>query len=217
MRWNRRLFVIAVSAFLMLALSGCFGGGRQYEHTQNDGHEHDYSANSGGDYICSECGDVMSTALIERDQEARREHEERFEQSRQYSQQPAPQYEDTRWPTTSPELLAIPESNRWYNARNHVGTTCTIAGPVVGVYCAEDSAGKPVFVNIGAAYPNQECVQLVVWTEGDWSSFSRMLTDVDMTPNCWLSVTGYLSSYNGYMQFDTSDGYVEYTWWTNVS
>ena len=213
----QRVLALVTSALLLLVLTGCFGGGHQYEHTENDGHEHDYSANVNGDYVCSECGDVMDMGLIERDQEARREHEEQMERDDYYNRPVDPRYEDARWPTTNSELLAIPESNRWYNARNHVGTHCTIAGPVVGVNYAGDSAGKPVFVNIGASYPSQESVQLVVWTEGDWSSFSRMLTDVDSMPNCWLSVTGYLSSYNGYMQFDTSDGYVEFTWWTNVS
>lgn len=213
----RGMFAFVTSMLLLLVLTGCFSGGRQYEHTEDDGHEHEYSVNVSGDYVCSECGNVMSTELVERDQRARREAEGQADREYQYNHQTAPQYADARWPTTNPELLGIPESDRWYNARNHVGTHCTIAGPVVGVNYAGDSAGKPVFVNIGAAYPSQESVQLVVWTEGDWSSFSQMLTEVDMMPNCWLSVTGYLSSYNGYMQFDTSDGYVEYTWWTNVS
>lgn len=126
------------------------------------------------------------------------------------------EYEDERWPTTNSQLLAIPESQRWYNASSRVGTWCTIAGPVVRVTYSGDSAGKPVFVNIGAAYPSTSSVQLVVWTEGDWSAFSPMLTDVDQNEHCWLSVTGYLQSYNGYMQFDSSDG-CEFRWWTNVS
>ena len=102
-----------------------------------------------------------------------------------------PTYDDPRWPTTSPDLLSIPESERWYNAWAKAGTWCTDAGPVVGVTHSSDSAGKPVFVNIGSAYPAADSVQLVIWTEGDWSAFSPMLTDVDQIPNCWLSVTGY--------------------------
>jgi len=33
----------------------------------------------------------------------------------------------------------------------------------------------------------------------------------------WLSVTGYLGVYNGLLQFDAGEGYIEYTWWTHVS
>lgn len=127
-----------------------------------------------------------------------------------------PTYEDERWPTNNPSLLAIPESDRWYNARSNVGTYCTVAGPVVDVNYAENSRGKPVFVCIGAAYPSQDCVELVIWTEGDWSAFSELLTALYQYPDCWLSVTGYLQSYEGYMQFNSADG-VQFRWWTNVS
>ena len=44
-----------------------------------------------------------------------------------------PTYQDPRWPTTNPELLAIPESDRWYNASSKIGQYGTIAGPVKSV------------------------------------------------------------------------------------
>lgn len=125
-----------------------------------------------------------------------------------------PLYEDARWPTTNPSLLAIPEGNRYYNAWNHVWTTCTIAGPVVNVYQARDSAGMPIFISIGEAYPSSNCVTLVVWADA-YYDFERMINAVD-DGGAWLSVTGYLSEYNGGLQFDISDGYVEYTWWEDV-
>ncbi len=128
---------------------------------------------------------------------------------------PKPKYEDSRWPTTHPELLAIPESSRWYNAWNLAGTSCTVAGPVVNVYQATESNGMPIFIDIGAAYPNDNGVSLVVWGD-QYDEFAQMINAVD-DGGAWLSVTGYLSVYNGHLQFNAGDGYVEYTWWTRVS
>lgn len=128
---------------------------------------------------------------------------------------PEPEYEDPRWPTTNSQLLAIPEGSRYYNAWSHVWTNCTVAGPVMNVYQAKDSAGMPIFISIGAQYPSPDCVTLVVWADA-YDDFAEMINAVD-DGGAWLSVTGYLSEYNGGLQFDISDGYVEYTWWTGVS
>ena len=123
-------------------------------------------------------------------------------------------YADSRWPTFNDTLLAIPEQNRWYNARNSVGTNCTIAGPVVNAYQATGSAGMPIFIDIGSAYPNPDSVTLLVWGD-QYDEFAEMINAVDHG-NAWLSVTGYLGMYDGYLQFDAGEGYIEYTWWTNV-
>lgn len=135
-----------------------------------------------------------------------------FEDERAYEPEPEP--ENPYWPTTAPELLAIPEEQRWYNAGSQIGTNCTIAGPVAEVYQATQSQGMPIFVDIGEPYPSPNRVTLVVWADS-LSDFEEMLNAVSQG-NAWLSVTGYLSSYDGVAQFDISDGYVEYTWWTNV-
>lgn len=167
--------------------------------------------------LCAGCSMVSSrTKSTESDQSSTVSSQAESTESDRSSVTSTQNYEDERWPTTNTQLLAIPESQRWYNASSQVGTRCTVAGPVVSVTYASSSAGKPVFVNIGAAYPSKESVQLVIWTDGDWSAFSSMLTDLDQNESCWLSVTGYLQSYNGYMQFNSSDG-CEFTWWTNVS
>lgn len=126
-----------------------------------------------------------------------------------------PQYEDERWQTTVPELVAVPESERWYNARDHMGTTCTVVGPVVNVYQATDEAGMPVFVDIGEEYPSGGNVTLVIWAQ-DIDPFLDMLNVVD-DGGAWISVTGYLNNYEGMPQFNTSMSGIEFTWWTNVS
>ena len=126
----------------------------------------------------------------------------------------APEAEvDPMWPTTNKELLAIPESQRWYYASEHVGTQCTIVGPVVDVYQAKESNGMPIFVSIGRAYPDSHCVTLLIWAE-HLDGYEEMLHDVDHG-NAWISVTGYLSLYNGNMQFNSDDP-IQYRWWTGV-
>ena len=129
--------------------------------------------------------------------------------------QQKPAYEDSRWPTRNPQLLAIPESQRWYNAWASAETWCTIAGPVANVYQAKDSNGMPIFIDIGTAYPNNDSVALVVWGY-QYDEFAQMINAVD-DGGAWISITGYLSVYNGSLQFNAGETYVEYTWWTNVS
>ncbi len=132
---------------------------------------------------------------------------------RQPKQSTPETYVDPRWPTTNPQLLAIPEEQRWYNAWGCVETTCTIAGPVIDVYQATDEYGAPIFVNIGADYPDPDCVTLVIWAD-DEAEFDSTLHDIDHG-NAWISVTSYLTTYNGYLQF-SSDNYVEWTYWTGA-
>lgn len=72
----------------------------------------------------------------------------------------------------------------------------------------------PIFIDIGEAYPSQDSVTLLVWGD-QYYEFAEMINAVD-DGNAWLSVTGFLGVYNGYLQFDAGEGYVEYTWWTNV-
>ena len=128
-----------------------------------------------------------------------------------------PKYEDARWPTTNSQLLAIPESKRWYNASPAIdgGTRCTIAGPVVNSYQANESQGQPIYLDIGESYPSEDCVSVLIWASDVDNGFRDMLDDVYGHSNCWISVTGYLSVYNGHMQFKSNDG-MEFQWWTNV-
>ena len=126
-----------------------------------------------------------------------------------------PRYEDERWPTTAQELVSVPEGQRYYNARNHMGTNCTVVGPVVNVYQAKDEAGAPVFVDIGEAYPSSNNVTLVIWAQ-DIDPFLDMLNEVD-DGGAWLSVTGYLNNYEGMPQFNTAMSGIQFTWWTHVS
>lgn len=123
-----------------------------------------------------------------------------------------PSYQDPRWPTTNSELLAIPESDRWYNASEKIGEYGTIAGPVKSVYQAKNSPGMPVFINIGADYPSSERAQVVLWVE-DVPYCEEMLHAIDHG-NAWIAITGQISLYNGVPEINFSDGPVSWTYWT---
>lgn len=123
-----------------------------------------------------------------------------------------PTYQDPRWPTTSPELLAIPESDRWYNAHEKIGEYGTIAGPVKRVYQAKDSQGMPVFIDIGEDYPSANRAQVVLWAE-DVAYCEEMLHAIDHG-GAWVAFTGQISLYNGVPEINFSDGPVSWTYWT---
>lgn len=119
---------------------------------------------------------------------------------------------DTRWPTTEPELLSIPESQRWYTASSRIGTYGTIAGPVKNIYYASNSKGHPTFIDIGTGYSGE--AQIVIW-ESEYFDCQSLIDDA-YNLDAWVSVTGQITSYNGKPQI-TSNGYISWRTWWNVS
>lgn len=196
---RRWAYAVIISAFLLALVSGCEPN--EHGDAQSEREEVSSYADRGADDRDLAAGD--GTADVDRPSG--------FESTFLDSISREAGDNDSRWPTTNPQLLAIPEENRYYNAWNHVWTTCTVAGPVVNVYQAKDAAGAPIFISIGDYYPSPSCVTLVIWADA-YNDFAQMINEVD-DGGAWLSVTGYLSEYNGGLQFDISDGYVEYTWW----
>lgn len=116
-------------------------------------------------------------------------------------------------PEAIAERLDISPTDLWHNAGSHIGETCTVAGPVVDVYQAKDANGMPIFIDIGAAYPSENRVTLVVWAE-HYDDFAEMINAVDHG-GAWLSVTSYLDVYEGSLQMNSDNG-CDYTWWTGV-
>lgn len=173
---------------LIIGLSGCFGGNATTETAEQN------ASITQTRKINPRLGDRLQKPV---------EH---------VAPEPEPEPLDPNWPTTNPDLLAIPEADRWYNAGSKVGTYGTIAGPVGSVYQAKNSPGMPVFVNIGNAYPNGNRAQVVIWGERV-PEFEEMLNAID-DGGAWVSVTGYIGSYEGVPQIDVNDGYTEWTWWT---
>ncbi|HZS03311.1 MAG TPA: DNA-binding protein [Blastocatellia bacterium] len=46
-------------------------------------------------------------------------------------------------------------------AKNHIGESCTVCGLVASTRYLETAKGSPTFLNLGKAYPNQECTVLI--------------------------------------------------------
>lgn len=117
------------------------------------------------------------------------------------------------WPTENSNLQAIPEKDRWYNARKQIGSRGTIVGPVIDVFQATGSKGQPIFINIGKNYPDSDRAQVVIW--GDRASeFADVLNKVDHG-NAWVSVTGKISEYNGVVEINTDDTDTKWRTWTD--
>ena len=53
----------------------------------------------------------------------------------------------------------------WTEAKGHIGETVTVYGPVKDSSYLRESNGQPTYIDIGAAYPDDSRVSMVVWGE----------------------------------------------------
>ena len=51
----------------------------------------------------------------------------------------------------------------WQEARNRIGETVAVAGPVVRIAEPEDVRGQPVFITIGRSFPSRDRLDVVIW------------------------------------------------------
>lgn len=192
-----------------------------YSALPNDGHIHEYVHQLSDDtYVCQLCGYVfegdpsrLREGTPEMDNTIHEYNNANFSQQSASTNSNTREFQpvDTQWPTTNQTLLAIPEEQRWYNGWAVAGTDCTLVGPVVNVYQAQDEMGAPIFINIGEPYPSANGITLLVWAD-QYYDFAEMIDAVD-DGGAWLSVSGHLSVYNGHLQFDAGEGPVRYQWW----
>ena len=77
------------------------------------------------------------------------------------------------------------------DARQHVGETATVCGTVASAHYAPQSRGKPTFLDMGHAYPNEDFTA-VIWGE-DRAKFSAL----DSLAGQRVCVTGPISQYRG--------------------
>lgn len=120
---------------------------------------------------------------------------------------------DPDWPTRNATLLAIPESERYYNAYKYVGERHRVVGPVVSVNYAAQSNGQPTFIDIGKPYPSDERFTLVIWGEDMDEDLYEMVTAVQNS-NAWLSVEGTIETYKGLPEIQTGRDSFTYQYWT---
>ncbi len=58
-----------------------------------------------------------------------------------------------------------PYAVSWQEAYQCIGETVTIYGPVVEIEYAESSSNQPTFIDIGAPYPDENRLTVVIWGE----------------------------------------------------
>jgi len=82
----------------------------------------------------------------------------------------------------------------WDRAKDHIGESITVYGPVVDTHYASDSKGQPTFLNIGKPYPDPGRFTVVIWGE-DRANFAS-------PPEVYyegkiIFVTGLVTDYEG--------------------
>jgi DNA/RNA endonuclease YhcR with UshA esterase domain len=73
----------------------------------------------------------------------------------------------------TPSLVERGKVVAWYNAYKYVGKRVTVRGKVVDAKYARTSSGRPTFLNLGRAYPNQRRFTVVIWGKNRWRFPSR--------------------------------------------
>ena len=71
-----------------------------------------------------------------------------------------------------------PDSISWKDAGDHVGETVTIKGEIAEVNYSSESNGKPIFIDLGKAYPAEGRVTATIWEE-DQDNFGIEPEDFD--------------------------------------
>ena len=71
---------------------------------------------------------------------------------------PAPDFSPT--PSLEPTLT---DRIEWTEAGQYAGEERQVCGPVAGTHFAEDSRGKPTFLNVGEDYPSPKRFVVLIW------------------------------------------------------
>ena len=105
-------------------------------------------------------------------------------------------------PQPSPTEEVIP----WYEAKNHVGETKVVEGPVVSARWASGSKGKPTFLNIGKPYPDPDRFTVVIWIDHR----DKFVKEFPPNPERYfldktVRVKGLIETYKGNPQIVLSD------------
>ena len=81
--------------------------------------------------------------------------------------------QDTEWlpgasqqSSSGPKKAAAPDGSiSWNDAKSHIGERVTVYGPVKDSSFLSSSNGQPSYIDIGAVYPDERRVTIVVWGE----------------------------------------------------
>lgn len=89
----------------------------------------------------------------------------------------------------------------WDEAGSYVGQTVTVYGPVASTRYVSSSNGEPTYINIGADYPDDNRLQVVIWGE-DRARFSSAPESAYKGET--IAVTGTLETYQGVLEIEVS-------------
>lgn len=96
--------------------------------------------------------------------------------------------------TSTPTVALVAGAISWQAAREHVGEQAIVCGPVVEGTFAEQSNGKPTFLNLGLPYPDQGRFTILIW--GDKRArFSEPPEVFYLDKN--ICITGMIELYQG--------------------
>lgn len=88
----------------------------------------------------------------------------------------------------------------WQSARNYVGRTATVKGPVASTKYAVSSTGSPTFLDIGAAYPSSRRFTVVIWSQRR----ARFGSPERRYRGHTICVRGLVESYQGLPQIEAT-------------
>ena len=78
----------------------------------------------------------------------------------------------------------------------------TVCGPVEGAHYALESNGKPTFLNMGADYPDEERVSVLIWDDYRYNFPSE--PELHYLGK-WVCVYGFIYSYRGISTVEVYD------------
>jgi len=126
--------------------------------------------------------------------------------------QPAPTQPLPTQPTPTPEKPPpekpppTEEVIPWPEAKNYVGETKVVEGPVVSANWASGSRGKPTFLNIGKPYPDPDRFTVVIWIDNR----DKFIREFPPNPETYflhktVRVKGFIDTYKGNPQIVLSE------------
>lgn len=103
-------------------------------------------------------------------------------------------------PTAPESSCANPIS--WQDIGQHIGNTVSVVGPVMAVTQREGIRGNPLWMEVGAAFPNKNRLKVVIWEE---QKHLFPMVAPDLLDGRNVCITGKLTDYKGVAQIVLRD------------
>lgn len=91
----------------------------------------------------------------------------------------------------------------WDEARQYAGQTVVVAGPMMKIAQRNDVRGRPMWIDVGAAYPDPNRLSLVIW--GDSAKEFAQLSPAP-APGKWMCMVGTITLFDGSPQITLQYG-----------